>query len=31
VQGLSLMVGAKKDKEALVEEIIKLMEENYTP
>ncbi|MDR1506415.1 MAG: hypothetical protein LBI67_04870 [Treponema sp.] len=31
VQGLALMVGAKKEKEALVEKIVELMEANYTP
>ena len=31
VQGLALMAGAKKEKEALVEKIIELMEANYTP
>ena len=31
VQGLPFLIGAKKDKEALTDKIIELMEANYTP
>lgn len=31
VQGLSYLIGSKKDKEALTDQIIDLMEKNYTP
>ena len=31
VQGLPFLIGSKKDKEALVDKIIELMEANYTP
>ena len=31
VQGLPFLIGSKKDKEALTEKIIEIMEANYTP
>ena len=31
VQGLPYLIGSKKDKEALTDKVIELMETNYTP